>query len=284
MHALAIRNLSFTYRGAATPAIQDIELVVARGEVLGILGPSGAGKSTLQKILTRLLHGYTGSAMVLGNDLAAWGSNYYERIGVAFELPNHFRKLTAIENLRYFAALYQQSAMTPDEALARVGLADDGTTPVAQFSKGMQMRLGLARAMLHGPELLFLDEPTSGLDPANARQVIALIRDLRDHGATVLLTTHNMGLAEGLCDRVAFLVDGRMPLVDTPRALRLRYGRQVVRVEQEDGMAAEFALAGLADNQAFLAALRNGVQTIHTQEATLDEIFVHVTGRHLSVA
>lgn len=145
---------------------------------------------------------------MFNREIQVWGADYYERIGVSFELPNHFLKLTALENLRYFGALYRCPPRDPQAVLELVGLGADADTPVAQFSKGMQNRLNLARALMHEPELLFLDEPTSGLDPVNVQHVGALIRAQRDAGRTVVLTTHNMAVAKDLCDRVAFIVDG----------------------------------------------------------------------------
>jgi fluoroquinolone transport system ATP-binding protein len=283
---ITVEDLSFTYAGAKAPALRGLSFAIARGEIVGFLGPSGAGKSTTQNILIGLLKGYSGRASVLGRDLAAWGADYYERVGVAFELPNHFRRLSALENLAYFRALYRRPTREPREVLALVGLDDAGHTPVAQFSKGMQNRLTLARALLHRPELLFLDEPTSGLDPLNARRVKELILEQRRAGATVFLTTHNMAIAEELCDRVAFIMDGEIRLIDTPRALKLRFGAPRIAVEYAaNGRPARecFPLAGLGENAAFLRLLRAGqVQTIHSQEASLDEIFVRVTGRSLA--
>ena len=281
-----VRDLCFTYAHAAQPALHRLCFAVEPGEIFGFLGPSGAGKSTTQNILIGLLKGYRGQITVMGRNLAGWKSDYYEHIGVAFEVPTHFRKLTALENLAYFRALYRRPALAPQEALELVGLGDAGKLLVAEFSKGMQNRLSVARALLHNPELLFLDEPTSGLDPVNARRIMELIRARRAAGATIMLTTHNMAVAEELCDRVAFIVGGAIKLVDTPRALKLRYGEASVRVEYgagEDTARQIFPLAGLGDNAAFLALLRSGaVQTMHTQEATLEEIFVRVTGRSLA--
>jgi fluoroquinolone transport system ATP-binding protein len=283
---LEVCDLNFTYAGAREPTLHELRFSIADGEIFGFLGPSGAGKSTTQNILTGLLRGYQGRITVLGRDLTDWHSDYYEQIGVAFELPTHFRKLTALENLAYFRALYRHPALTPQEALDLVGLGAAGRLPVAQFSKGMQNRLSVARALLHNPPLLFLDEPTSGLDPVNARVIKELIQVRRAAGATVFLTTHTMTLAEELCDRVAFIVDGRIALIDTPRALKLRYGAATVQVEYAavDALARQtFPLAGLGDNAAFLHLLRTGtVQTIHTQEATLEDVFVRVTGRSLA--
>jgi fluoroquinolone transport system ATP-binding protein len=150
----------------------------------------------------------------------------------------------------------------------------------------MKVRLGVARALLCGPELLMLDEPTAGLDPANARRILDLVRAERDAGRTVFLTTHDMLAADELCDRVAFIVDGRIACIEAPRALKLKYGERTVRVEYRDGGGttyADFPLDGLADDRAFQRVLRDReIQTIHTREAALAEIFIRVTGRPLA--
>jgi fluoroquinolone transport system ATP-binding protein len=176
-----VRNLTYTYAKGNAPALTDLSFAIARGEIVGFLGPSGAGKSTTQKILIGLLKGYSGHVSVMGRDLSDWKSDYYERIGVSFEVPNHFLKLTALENLAYFASLYRRT-LQPQAALELVGLGGDGKLLVSQFSKGMRNRLNLARALLHGPELLFLDEPTTGLDPVNARRIKELIREQQQAG------------------------------------------------------------------------------------------------------
>lgn len=282
---ITVENLSFTYHKAVKPALKGLNFQIARGEIFGFLGPSGAGKSTMQKILIGLLKDFQGQVSVFGKDLKDWQSDYYERVGVSFEFPNHYLKLTALENLRYFAALYGNATQEPRRLLARVGLGGDGDKPVAQFSKGMKNRLNVARALLHDPELLFLDEPTTGLDPVNARLIKELIEEQRSAGKTVFLTTHNMTVADELCDRVGFIVDGEVRLIDAPRELKLRYGRRVVRVEsQSEGQTAtrDFPLETLGDDADFIALLRGGqVQTIHTLEATLEDIFIEATGRRL---
>lgn len=282
---ITVENLSFTYPKAAEPALRGLSFGIARGEIFGFLGPSGAGKSTTQKILIGLLKDYQGQVSVLGKDLKDWKADYYERIGVSFEAPNHYLKLTALENLRYFAALYGNATQEPQGLLERVGLGADGDKPVSQFSKGMKNRLNVARSLLHDPELLFLDEPTTGLDPVNARLIKELIEEQRSAGKTVFLTTHNMTVADELCDRVGFIVDGELRLIDAPRELKLRYGRRIVRVENKTAgrMATrDFPLETLGDDAEFIALLRGGkVQTIHTLEATLEDIFIEVTGRRL---
>ncbi len=281
-----VNNLHFTYAGGTEPALKGVTFHIAKGEIFGLLGPSGAGKSTTQKILIGLLKDYEGHVTVFGRDLKAWGTDYYERIGVSFELPNHYLKLTALENLMYFRSLYAGATESPHTVLELVGLSEDSDKRLSQFSKGMRNRLNVARALLHKPELLFLDEPTSGLDPVNAWRIKEVIRQKKEEGTTIFLTTHNMTVADELCDRVAFIMDGTIKLIDTPRALKLKYGQRVVQIEY--GMnghrhCREYPLEGLGNNTDFLGLLRQEtIQTIHTQETTLEDIFIAVTGRSLS--
>jgi len=283
---IEVNGLVLAYPGSPRPAVNDLSFTVEDGEIFGFLGPNGAGKSTTQKVLTGLLHDYRGEARVLGREVRAWGSELYEQVGVGFELPVHYGRLTARENLRYFAALYGGETADPDELLAQVDLLDQGDVRVDRFSKGMRVRLSFARAVLCRPRLLFLDEPTTGLDPLSARRIKDLILQHRAGGATVFLTTHDMATADELCDRVAFLVDGRIALTDAPRELKVRYGEPRVRVEfRIDGRleAREFPREGLADDPAFLAVLREpALETIHTQETSLERIFIRVTGRELA--
>jgi fluoroquinolone transport system ATP-binding protein len=282
---IEVSNLFFTYPKISQPTLRGMSFEIRAGEIFGFLGPSGAGKSTTQKILIGLLKEYRGTVSVFGRELSKWKSDYYERVGVSFELPNHFLKLTALENLEYFKSLYQQVGPSPEDLLAMVGLEADGRLLVSQYSKGMKTRLSVARSFLHEPELLFLDEPTAGLDPVNARRIKDLIRAKKVQGKTIFLTTHDMQIAEELCDRVGLVVDGEIKLIDTPRNLKLQYGIPQVRVEYRVNSHTEgeqFALEGLGENSAFLDLLRSQkVETIHTMEATLEDIFIRTTGRTL---
>jgi fluoroquinolone transport system ATP-binding protein len=263
-----------------------MDFSVGPGEIFGFLGPSGAGKSTTQKVLIGLLRGHQGQAFVWGKDPLDWGPDYYERIGVSFELPNHYQKLTGLENLRFFASLYRSDTVDPMKLLDAVGLADDANTRVGKYSKGMQMRLTFARSLINDPQVLFLDEPTSGMDPVNARIVRQMILALKARGRTVFLTTHDMTTANELCDRVAFVVDGKIVAMDTPAELKIARSQRLVRVEYRgpNGRldSAEFPLDGLADDVTFHAVLRDKhVETIHSREASLEDVFVEVTGRRL---
>jgi fluoroquinolone transport system ATP-binding protein len=284
---IRVSGLTFTYPSAAEPAVRGMDFSVGSGEIFGFLGPSGAGKSTTQKLLIGLLRGHGGQAAVWGKDPLAWGPDYYERIGVSFELPNHYHKLTGLENLRFFASLYSGESVDPVGLLDAVGLGGDANTRVGKYSKGMQMRLTFARSLINNPDLLFLDEPTSGMDPVNARKVKNIILDLKARGRTVFLTTHDMSTADELCDRVAFVVDGQIVALDTPAELKIARSQRRVRVEYrgDNGSldAAEFPMDGLADDPAFDALLRtHHIETIHSREATLDDVFVETTGRRLT--
>jgi fluoroquinolone transport system ATP-binding protein len=278
-YVIETSGLQVRYPGAAIDAVAGIDLAVPVGEVFGLLGPNGAGKSTTQRVLTGQLRRYSGRVEVLGRAVADWGADLYQRIGVGFELPAYFPKLTARENLAAFAALYAGPVEDPERALAAVGLAGVADQRVAAFSKGMKMRLNLARAILHRPDVLFLDEPTAGLDPAHAAEVRAVIRAQADLGRSAFLTTHDMPTVEELCDRVAFMHHGRVVAVDTPRNLRVRYGRPAVVVEYADDghlHRAEFPTPADPELLALLASGR--VETIHTREAPLAEVFITLTG------
>ncbi|SDM32292.1 fluoroquinolone transport system ATP-binding protein [Catalinimonas alkaloidigena] len=281
---IQVDQLRFRYPGAPADTLHGLSFDIAPGEIFGFLGPSGSGKSTTQKILYKLLDGYQGEVRIDGKSLRQWGKEFYEFIGVGFELPNHYAKLTARENLRFFGAFYSKKAYDPMELLARVGLADDADKRVSDFSKGMKMRLNFVRALLHDPQVLFLDEPTSGLDPVNARLIKDWILDLKGQSKTIFVTTHSMYDADTLCDRVALIISGELMAMDRPEALKYQYGQRKVRV-QVDGESAprEFALADLGQNDQFLAILqRNGIRTIHSEEATLEDVFIKITGTALT--
>lgn len=281
-----VRGLQYTYSGADQPALCGLDFSVENGEVFGFLGPSGAGKSTTQKVLIGLLDDYTGEVTVFDREVREWDTGLYERIGVSSETPNLYRKLTGRENLELFASLYGGATRDPFDLLQRVRIAEAADRRVGTYSKGMRMRLNFVRALIHDPELVFLDEPTAGIDPGNARVVKAVIEDLNQQGTTVVLTTHDMTVADHLCDRVGFIVDGTLPVVDAPRTLKLEHGDPTVRVEyRTDGALTErtFPLNGLGDDEAFQDLLRSGeVETIHTTEATLEDVFIEVTGVELT--
>lgn len=285
MKVIDVQNVYLKYPKAKEDTIRGISFDVKEGEIFGFLGPSGAGKSTMQKILTGTLRDYRGGVRVFGTEMKHRKGDYYENIGVDFEFPNFYGKFTAMENLRYFASLYSGKGGDPLALLEKVGLHLDADKKVSSYSKGMKMRLGFVRALLHNPELLFLDEPTSGLDPANARVLKDLILEQKKLGKTILLTTHNMHDAEELCDRVAFIAGGRIVAIDTPHALRKSSADTKVEYSfSDDGKEVQkvCTLSDLASSQEFQSALKEGTLTrIHSKEQTLEDVFIALTGRGL---
>jgi fluoroquinolone transport system ATP-binding protein len=278
---IAVKNLNYQYPNTKGLAIKGINFSIEKGEIFGFLGPSGSGKSTTQKILFKLLSGYTGSATIENKELAHWDKKLYEKIGVGFELPNHYLKLTALENLNFFKAFYPQ-CQNPMELLDMVGLKQDANKKVSDFSKGMKMRLNFVRSLLHNPEILFLDEPTSGLDPVNARLIKDIILEQKAQGKTIFITTHQMHDADELCDKVAFIVEGEIKVIDTPTNLKLINSKQIVELVMKNKEKYTFDLQGIGTNDAYLSLIKiNGIETIHSKEATLDDIFIQVTGKTL---
>lgn len=282
---IEVKNLYHDYEGKGTKAVDGISFAIPEGAIFGFLGPSGAGKSTVQGIMTGLLKLQEGSVRYDGRDIGAMGREFFERIGVSFEHPNLYGKLTGYENLKYFAGLFKGPTEDPMELLKLVGLADAAGRRAAAYSKGMKQRLVFARALINRPSILFLDEPTSGLDPSTSERIKSLILRKRDEGCTVFLTTHNMRDADRLCDTVAFLNAGKIVAMDAPRELKLKYGSQSIKVERRtDGRVEAETLfpAREADRARLSELVASGqAETIHSQEASLEEIFIRLTGRGL---
>jgi fluoroquinolone transport system ATP-binding protein len=282
---IQVQNLVFYYPKSEIPTLKGIDFNIDKGEVFGFLGPSGAGKSTAQKILYKIYNNYEGIAIVDGKHLSEWDNTYFEKIGVGFELPNHYLKLTGKENLELFGSFYKNKPKKRlEELFEMVNLEDAMDKPVEAYSKGMKMRLNFIRAIQNNPDILFFDEPTTGLDPVNAHKIKQHILDLKAAGKTVFVTTHNMETADEICDRVSFIVDGKLTVTDTPKYLKKQYGREVVNVELNNGKSSEFQLKELGENSDFLSFIKQDeVKRIHTQEATLEEVFIQVTGKSLKL-
>ncbi|MCG2589460.1 ABC transporter ATP-binding protein [Rhodohalobacter sulfatireducens] len=281
---ILVNNLKFQYPKNESLTLKGISFEIKQGELFGFLGPSGAGKSTAQKVLYKTLSNYSGEVKIDGKDLNDWDLAYFEKIGVGFELPNHYQKLTGLENLDLFGSFYpigKQRDRT--DLFEMVGLQDAISKPVETYSKGMKMRLNFIRAIQHDPDILFFDEPTAGLDPVNAQMIRNHISDLQERGKTIFITTHSMHTADELCDRVAFIVEGELRITDSPETLKSQYGKEAVRVELKDGQSQEFSISDLGNNPEFIGFLKKGaVSRIHTMEATLDEVFINVTGKTLT--
>ncbi len=281
--AIEVRDLHVAY--GELLAVRGIDFSVDPGEVLGFVGPNGAGKSTTLKVLTGLLRPKSGTAQVLGLDVTKQRAAMQARIGVCFEEKNLYLDMSAAENLRFHAKLFGIRRLDPGVLLQKVGLADRGRDRVETFSKGMRQRLMLARALVNEPDVLILDEPTDGLDPVSSRSVRAIIRQEAARGAAVLLTTHDMAEADELSDRVAFINEGRLYALDTPEALKLEHGKRTVTVRRRvEGQVLEehIELDGDAGDRLRALVGEPGLLTVHTEEASLEDVFVQMTGRGLA--
>ena len=279
-NVIEVRDLYFSY--SKTPFLKDINFTVNKGEIFGFLGPSGAGKSTLQKVLTGLCTNYQGTAKILGIDSKKHDKEFYEKIGVDFEFPSLFEKLTARENLDYFASLYSGKKRNVDELLKEVGLYEHADKKVAAFSKGMKSRLNFIKSLVHNPHILFLDEPTSGLDPNNSKIMKEMILKERKKGRTIIITTHNMQDATELCDRVVFIVDGQMKALDTPHNFIMKRGAARVNYTYMENGKEQVNTSTLSEisNDKLLQKLiaENCIMSIHSTEPTLSDIFMDMTG------
>lgn len=282
-NVIEVKDLYFSY--TKIPFLKDINFTVNKGEIFGFLGPSGAGKSTLQKVLTGLCTNYEGTARILGIDSNKHGKDFYEKIGVDFEFPSLFEKLTARENLDYFASLYSGETRDVDELLKEVGLYEHADKKVSDFSKGMKSRLNFIKSLVHNPEILFLDEPTSGLDPNNAQIMKDMIMKEREKGKTIIITTHNMQDATELCDRVVFIVDGQMKALDTPHNFIMKRGAAKVTysyMENGKEQSNTSVLSELSDDMLLKELISgNRIIAIHSAEPTLSDIFMELTGAQL---
>ncbi len=282
---ITVENLYHSYNKDNKYAVKNVSFEVEKGEIFGFLGPSGAGKSTTQGILTGLLQLQKGNVSVAGYDVKKISPNMFNKIGMSFEQSNVYSKLTARENLDFYSKLFDVPTRDPKELIKLVGLEGKEDMKAGEFSKGMKHRLTFARSMINNPELWFLDEPTTGLDPAIASEIKDIIRKENKKGVTVFLTTHNMFIAEELCDRVAFIIDGEIKLIDSPKNLKLQYGEKLVEVEyRKNGKNVKETLSTVLeqDKKSLQNIIGNyDIQTMHTKEATLEEIFIKVTGRGL---
>jgi ABC-2 type transport system ATP-binding protein len=225
-------------------AVRGLDLAVETGECFGLLGPNGAGKTTTIEILEGLLEPTSGDVKVLGRGWRQQEAEIKERIGISLQETKLSEKLTIVETLTLFRSFYR-TGLEPAEAVRRVSLEDKASARVGKLSGGQKQRLAVACALIGDPELLFLDEPTTGLDPQARRQVWQIIRDFRNQGRTVLLTTHYMDEAERLCDRVAVVDHGQVIALGTPRELIASLGGEHIIDFQVNGPAAESGRAPL---------------------------------------
>lgn len=280
---IEVENLIFSYQ-RQKQILHGLTFSVSDGEIFGFLGPNGSGKSTTQKILTGILQGYGGKVRIFGKALELQQKNFREKIGVLFEFPYLYTNLSALDNLRYFASFYPaDSRRDVNELLELLEFKKDFLKkPVSSYSKGMRQRVSMARALLNNPQLLFLDEPISGLDPQGAVLFRRIIEEEREKGTTVFLTTHNMMDADLLCDRVAFIADGEIKAIDTPKKLKEKNSSHQVEIDYLYRGKCGTTVMEMPELKAGIPFPHDEVIGIHSQEPTLEDIFIQYTGRGLT--
>ncbi len=306
----AIRCQGLVKRYDARPpveAVRGINLEIQTGECFGLLGPNGAGKTTTLEILEGLLEASAGEVEILGLNWRHDAAHIRQRIGISLQETRFSDKLTVFETVKLFRSLHRHG-ISPQEAIAKVSLEEKNRSYVVHLSGGQRQRLAIACALVGDPEILFLDEPTTGLDPQSRRQLWDVIHTFRAARRTVILTTHYMDEAERLCDRVAIVDHGQIIALGTPRELIQRAGgsRVIEFTVAEGSRSPELAMLGqlpsvqnsrleqttfhlsVGELHITLPALLNlfvgeGIElaTLATRQATLEDVFVNLTGRHL---
>jgi ABC-2 type transport system ATP-binding protein len=269
-------------RFEATTAVDELDLVVAAGQVHGLLGANGAGKTTLLRLLFGLIVPDAGSIRLLGRSLGGPGSAALDHVAGFVEEPSFYPYLSGTANLALLARL--DGAVPPGliaDALERVGLTERAGSRVGGYSTGMRQRLGIAAALLRAPRLLLLDEPTSGLDPAGARAVATLVRELADQGVAVLLSSHQIGELEKVCDAYTVIRKGRVVWDGTAAQLSAQAPASAyLLVTSDDDRALQIA-SGIADVRAGRSP--RGQLTIAVQEGSLDRLVLALGDARVAV-
>lgn len=279
---IEVKELSYGYCNDRD-VIKVLNFTVESGEIFGFLGPNGAGKSTTQKILIGILNGYQGEINVGRYNMKKVSKDFYQLIGVLFEMPYLYSTLSAVDNLKYFSSFYDQKTVREvDELLNLVELNEKyWKKQVKNYSKGMKQRTSMARTLINNPKILFLDEPVSGLDPVGAVLIKDIIRREKEKGTTIFLTTHNMFVADELCDRVAFIADGEIKVIDTPKNLKSMYAKKQVKIDYIKNGKKKQDVIDIAELKIGLPFEFDNILSIHSKEFTLEEVFIRLTGRGL---
>ncbi len=266
-------------------AVNGVSFAVAKGEVFGFLGPNGAGKTTTIRMMIGLLKPTDGEIFIDGIDVVNNAKAMHDKIGVVFDSPNFYERITVEQNLYFYASLYKIGKERVNELIKRFQLEEKRKAQFKKLSKGQKQRVTIIRALLHNPEILFLDELTSGLDPTSSEIIREQIRELKNEGTTIILTTHYMEEADQLCDMLAFISKGKIVAAGKPYELKLEHGERTIEVtyaiEDEvrekalnmDDQTTPDALSQLLKNEQIL--------TLHSREATLAQVFIKLTGEEI---
>ena len=303
----AIEILQLTRVFGERVAVEDLTLAIPAGSVFGFLGPNGAGKTTTVRMLAALIAPSRGSARIAGHTLGKENAEIRRTVGILTETPGLYDRLSAWQNLLFFARLYgldgQQAAGQVERYLRMLELWERRNERVGGFSKGMRQKLAIARALLHEPQVVFLDEPTAGLDPQSRRMLWDIVLKLREQGKTILITTHYMDEAQILCDRIAIMDGGQIIALDSSAGLINRLGAQATIDCRLDGKATSSDIRELPGvtgvrhaNERFMvyttemqptlealltyAAQRSIPMTdLQVRTPTLEDVFLDLTGR-----
>ena len=277
-----IRTEDLTKAYGTKVAVNHLNLEIHRGEIFGLLGPSGAGKTTLIKILTGQLEYDRGRVRTLGKDVKNLTGEDKKKIGIMMDQFGVYERLSCYDNLKIFANLYKIPASRIYENLELVGLGDAAKKSAFDLSKGMRVRLQLARVFMLSPQILFLDEPTTGLDPMTQKKIHNIILSKKKAGCTIFLTTHNMEEAAKLCDTVALLNDGVIVDSGTPEGICRKYNHQKrISLNLKSGENLELAHGKESADAIRMLLMRDEIVTIHSSEPTLESVFLELTGRKL---
>jgi ABC-2 type transport system ATP-binding protein len=266
-------------------AVNGISFSIEEGAIFGFLGPNGAGKTTSIRMMTGLIKPTSGGVAINGKDVVAQRARIYPDIGVVFESQNLYLKFTIRQNLKLFADLFGVSEQRLDAVMDDLQLSERSGEQVGKLSKGWRQRVLIARALLHGPRLLFLDEPTSGLDPNTASLIHGYIKKVNAEGTTVVLTTHNMHEADELSSQIGVMHNGRLVALGSPEALKREHAQDEIWVEYRVGDGTKKDRLPVSDEaMEFVAQLQREVRVLGLQhrEGNLADVFATLTGGELN--
>jgi ABC-type multidrug transport system ATPase subunit len=260
-------------------AVDGLDLDIRRGELFGLLGPNGAGKSTTIRVLIGQRRPSGGSVTVAERDVVRDWADIKPIFGYVPDRENHFEEFTGRRNLEFFGQLYGVPRLRAEEVLKMVELDEAADLPVRGYSLGMRKKLLLARALLHQPQILYLDEPTANLDIHSAEVVHRILRDRVKHGATIILTTHDMDEVEKICDRVGIMCRGKLVALDSPLTLKQQHTERKVDVIRDDGERLVFDMDDATDRAGLAALVADGrAMSVRTREFDFHATFLKLTG------